>query len=184
MNEKEIVIISTMLLARSFNLNSCINLNKGDLHQEKWTKIIEETASFLIRFNIVKEGVLKNLFPPRKTGKKPIVQLMQKTDSLPRKRGVSGLFKAHGNRQYCLDILNEQNEIDKNMYMTLLKTVFPLEKISDKIIFFNELKDFQGNLYRKYKSYIVEDLSKEHALKNSFDEMIEEDYLYTYLIMT
>lgn len=181
-NEKETIIIATMLLSRSFNLNTCINLNKGSLHQDKWTEIINKTADFLIASKIVKESVGKMLFPSRKTGKKPIVQLMQKTDSLPRKKGVSGLFKAHGGRRYFLNILDEGSNIDKNMYITLLKIIFPKKNIADSIDFFDRLKDFQGSLYRTYKPYIVEDLSEEHALKNSFDDKIEDDFLYDYFI--
>ena len=173
-NDKDLVILSTMLFARTFNVNSCIDLNKGTLFQNIWAELINKTAMFLNEVEFLSKSKIKDLLPKRKTRKSPIVQLMQKADELPRKNGFYGLFIAHGNRKYSLNIFNSDNLIDQNKYFSLLSIIFPKEKIKDPKEIYNLVNVFQKKIILEYKSYIVNNLDEVHALASSFDFNIEE----------
>ena len=178
LNDKEMIIVASMLLSRSFNLNSSISLNKSGPYKDKWIEVLNRTARLLCNLKIVEEKIVNNLFPntASRTGKQGIVQLMQKTDSIPKRKGIYGLYTAPGDRKYYLDMLNKDSSIDINKYNSLLNTIFPLDKISDTFEACKLISQFQEDLINDYKVYIVDNLEKDHALDYQHNDLIIESF--------
>lgn len=165
LTDREKVIITAMIAARTYSDESVVDLKKNELCMDAWKEIIDKTYEELIKFKVI------SLKPAALFGKRgnehPVSHLIRHTDALPKK--TKGLFKALGNQKYYLDVYQE-DELSQNDLAYLFWLVFE-GKLNPETV--NGLVNFL-NAIAYEKNIFVFDLKK-HIFSNPiFDDIIRD----------
>jgi len=166
LTDKEKIVIFSMLTARTFSMESALDLKKGDQLLEKLEYLIIECYKFLTFIKVINELQEKDLFG--KVGNEhPVSNLIRHTDLLPKK--TRGIFKATGKQKYFLD-LSEEKEIRVESLRYLLRVIF------DSVININgqEVAIFLKQKTYDYMIYLF-DMTSHVFSAPKYDFIIEEE---------
>lgn len=140
LNEKEKVIIFSMIALRVFSPDCCMDLST-DLNSDRWQDIILKQIDYIKGINISKKN---NPILEKKGYDHPMRSLMRHANNLPNK--TMGIFSPLGNYQYYLDIKIEDEIKAKAQIGFLLSEVFPsLNSIEIKDSVSKHLQDIAHN---------------------------------------
>ncbi len=122
MDDKEKIIIFSMICGRSFSSESRVDLIDSDL-TGNWTRVLDAAFQKLSELGAIKisEKKWKRILHKQKGTEQPLSSLIRHTDALPKK--VDRIYKAPGNQKYYLDV-SEGDEINIEKVSYLFKKVF------------------------------------------------------------
>src|SRR2546426_11567316 len=99
LTDREKIIIMSLIAARAFAKESCVDLHKDDATMDVWQRIIEKVLASLKDLGVV--GRLRSdVLLARKGNEHPVSDLLRHTDALQRKTKL--LFLAPGKQKYYL----------------------------------------------------------------------------------
>lgn len=104
LNDREKVILLSMIAARTFSEKSTVDLKKDVYCMNTWKKILDEACDLLIGLNIIKKLDTTTLYG-KEGNEHPVSNLIRHTDALPKK--TRGIYKAMGGQKYFLDIYQD-----------------------------------------------------------------------------
>ena len=109
LNDKQKVIIFSMIAARTFSEKSTVDLKRNDDTTNAWKEITDQ-----VYCKLKDMGIISNLKIESQDGKslygkpgteKPVGNLYRHTDKLPKL--TKGIYKALGQQKYCLDLSDD-----------------------------------------------------------------------------
>lgn len=120
LNEKEKVILFTMIAVRSFSPESALDLKKGNIVLSCLEELIKDSFNFLYKNNIISKLNLEILFGAQ-GNEHPVSHLIRHTDALLKR--TRGIYKTLGKQKYYLDLLNDK-KISTEGLVLLLDSIF------------------------------------------------------------
>lgn len=119
-NDKEKVILFSMLVARTFSADSPLHLETGSSSVDKWKEILDMSCDKLISLKIISKTAKDNLYS--KAGNEHVVSnLIRHNINLSPK--IKGIYHSLGSQKYYLDIYND-SQISKDKLSYLFWKVF------------------------------------------------------------
>ena len=152
-NDKERILILSMIAVRAFSLEVAINLNTDDEKQLAYVReLLERSFVLLNKYEVTKTIKSKEKIWGQSKTLGPVINLIVHTDSLPKK--IKGIFKSKkGRLSYYLD-LSKDKKIDTKSLGYLIWLIFGdniTGEIEEDIIEFcyNSNSEFGTKLYDK-----------------------------------
>jgi hypothetical protein len=171
--DKEKVVLFSMILIRSFSEKSALDFHNGQHTIDSWKEILDKTGSFLVEHNVIKN------YPGNMYGKggneDPAIYLQERVNSLF--KNSRGIYKTPGNRKYYLqlDITSDNDgnscSIDKCNLIFLFWLIF-----KDKITFenFEVISDFCNQIAYEMSIHIYKEIGEHYFLNPDHDDIIRE----------
>ena len=123
LTDKEKLILFSMITARTFSHESCMDLKKDDYALEAWERIIDSSYHKLVEL-----GVIRKMNVYGKSGNEhKISHFVRHTDLIPKK--TKGIFTAPGNQKYFLNVATENNLLMKDKISYVLSLIFDSEEV-------------------------------------------------------
>lgn len=172
LNDKQKVIIFSMIAARTFSDKSSVDLKRNDDTTNAWKEITDQ-----VYYKLKDMGIISNLKIESQDGKslygklgteKPVSNLYRHTDKLPKL--TKGIYKAPGQQKYYLD-LSDNCDLFKDQLIYLFNLVIGNKQISYSEI--NDLSDFCRNISNEKNIYVF--APQDHIFsKSEYDEVIND----------
>lgn len=166
LNDKEKVILFSMVAIRAFSEDSTVDLKKGETALNAIQSLLEKAYDFLDKNRFI-DNLGKSDLYGRRGNEHPVSNLIRHAVDLPKK--TRGVYKCEGQQRYFLDLYKGSFvEIDKLAYIFFL--IFG-EKIEPEIK--SEIENFCHKIPYELSIYIFE--MGHHKFANpSFDKTISE----------
>lgn len=165
--DKEKVILFTMICARTFSDNSCIDMKKSSEVGMAWKKIFDICGQTLVDLQTIKE------YPGKIYGKggneDPVSYLLKRANDLFKK--TRGIYTSPGDQKYYLK-LSDQNHIKENLSL-LLWLVFGDKLDLNKV---EVISNFCNQVAYDMGIYIF-DLDKHFYLNPEYDDLLKDALL-------
>lgn len=176
LNEKQKVIIFSMIAARAFSDKSTVDLKKNEDTTNAWKEITDQTYHKLKDLGIISNLKIeskdpKSLYGNPKT-ERPVSHLYRHTDMLP--KITKGIFKASGGQNYFLDLSN-----DPDMFKERLNYLFDIVigKTHISYLELDEIYNFCCDIANKKNIYVFD--PTEHIFsKSKYDEIVRDVLLF------
>jgi len=176
LNEKQKVIVFSMIVARAFSDKSTVDLNKNEDTTNAWKEITDQTYYKLRDLGIISNLKIESNDPLSLYGNssadQPVSNLYRHTDKLPKL--TKGIFKAPGGQKYFLDISNDAN-IFKEQLKYLFELIIGTSKISYSEI--DEMYTFCCDIANKKNIYVFDPI-KHIFSKSKYDEIMRDVLLF------
>ena len=139
LNDKERVVLLSLLGMRSFSLEHCVNLKiKGN--NSSWLEIFRICDDFIVNNNIGKH--VEKLDKPMISGQEAVFAIISRVEKLPKK--TSGIIDNGKTKpkNYFLQMTSKDGDIDTTKFAHLMNLI-----IGDNSSVYIELKNFLMKLY-------------------------------------
>lgn len=176
LNDKQKVIIFSMIAARAFSDKSTVNLKKNDDTTNAWKEITDKSYHKLNDLGIISNLKIelndsKSLYGNSKT-ERPVSNLYRHTDKLP--KITKGIFKASGDQKYYLDISNDPDLL-KERLKYLFEIVIGKTHVSYSEI--DEMSNFCCEIANKDNIYVFDPIDHIFS-KSKYDEIVTDVLLF------
>lgn len=168
-NSKQKIAIFSMIAARSFSIDSPIDLKRDDKAKDIWEEITMDSYEFLHKLGVVEEMDKKKLFGLA-GNESPVSNYYRHLgEQLPKL--TEAIFKINSNKQqYYLEVSSD-GEIEKDKLSYLLKKVF--SGVSLETFQINEIYSFLKEVSLSQERYIYD--RKKHIFShNKYDRILKE----------
>ena len=176
LNEKQKVIIFSMIAARAFSEKSTVDLKKNDETTNAWKEITDQAYYKLKDLGIISDLKIESNDPKSLYGNPKteyhVSHLYRHTDILP--KISKGIFKASGGQKYFLDISN-----DSDMFKERLKYLFEIVIGTHQISYseIDEMYNFCCDVANTKNIYVFDPI--EHIFsKSKYDEIMRDVLLF------
>jgi len=121
LSEKHQIIIFSMLAARAFSIESCVDLKMSDSALDAWGDIVCKSYALLKKLGAVVDLTEDMLFG-MKGNEHKVSNVFRHTDGLPKQTML--FFTAPGKQRYFLNLYNETRQASVGDFRNLLRLVF------------------------------------------------------------
>lgn len=174
LNEREKVILFSMIAARTFSKNSVVDLTK-DSCKKIWLDIVKESFNMLREIDILDKKKDKNILGNAKA-EYPIVNLFRHSDQLPIK--TKNIFTSKGNLKYYLN-LYEDNSISRDNLAFLFWLIF--EGKEPSLADMSKINHFLKNVSSDNSIYLF-DLDDHEFSNVEYDNIIKDAIKCSFLL--
>ncbi|MDD5181839.1 MAG: hypothetical protein PHC66_01555 [Candidatus Nanoarchaeia archaeon] len=173
LTEKEKIVILAMVAARSFSIESPMDLARSKLTTDAWKDIIDASFNMLKKLKLISKLELDDLYgKPGKSGSEsPVSALLRRCNVLPKK--IKGLFKTPGNQKYYVELDKDQKIFTEELSF-IFKRVFDDYSLSLKER--EELYKFCNEISKK--DYLIFNTVSHKFSEPKYDDMIKEALFY------
>ena len=137
LNEREKVVILTLLAGRAFNEEWPVDLRHSDRARDAWLRVLKDSCALLRELKII-ELLSPDEFSQKKSLEHPILDVLRHMNNLSTK--TKSVFQMFGDRKYFLKVFDRK--LDENKIKFLFQLTFDSTKFSasdlDKISSFLE----------------------------------------------
>lgn len=166
LNDRDKVIIFSMIAARTFSRDSVVDLT-NDRSKELWKEIVEDVHKFLGDSNFIKKESKNGILGDAKADY-PIVNLFRHSDFLPMK--TKSIFTSIGSLKYYLNLSDNENEFQNDLAFLFWLIFEEKEPSLAKITTINDfLKDVSSD-----KGIYLFDIDGDHFSGVEYDMVIRE----------
>ena len=164
---REKVLLLSMIAARSFSLESAVNLDPRINTNDDWQEIFDSANQFLFDLNVINENEKNSLYL-RCANDQPIVTIFRRLTDFPKKTNF--VYKFDKNLNYWLDMPESEMEF-KEIMASLFSLVF-----CDKLSYQNldHILEFCRKIAQTKSVLIFGDITKHKFLDSRYDGMIKE----------
>ena len=164
---EEKTVLFALLAARTFSINSAVDLKKSERIKDGWKVIIDLTNNFLTKHKIIEN---KNIYGTV-GNEHPVAALFRRRNDLTAK--TRKIFSNQGDSIYFLDIFKE-GKIDISGLDFLFKTIFE-DKLSHDLM--NEVYLFCCSISKGKSLDVFDKLEKHIFATHDYDELIKESLI-------
>ena len=133
LNDKEKIVLFSLLALRAFSLSCSMNLNEIQKN-DNWKKIIVDVTQFCKENKLIKSDMI---FATRIGHEHPVSYLMRRQNNLSKK--TNKIYKSPGDKVYYLNI-DDDGKINEEKLLYLWRKVIPSDK---SLEFISKLFDFK-----------------------------------------
>ncbi len=161
---EEKTVLLALLAARTFSINSAVDLNKSDRIKDSWKIIIDLAYNFLNKHKIIEN---QNIYP--KVGNEhPVEAIFRRANYLTAK--TRKIFSNQGGSNYFLDLYKEE-KVDIAGLEFLFKTIFA-DKLDIALV--DEVYKFCCSISKEKSLHVFDELEKHIFATHDYDELIKE----------
>jgi hypothetical protein len=164
---REKVLLLSMIAARSFSLESAVNLDPRINTNDDWQEIFDSANQFLFDLHEINEKEKNSLYL-RCANDQPIVTIFRRLTDFPKKTNF--VYKFDKNLNYWLDMPESEMEF-KDIMASLFSLVF-----CDKLSYQNldNILEFCRKIAQTKSVLIFGDITKHKFLDSRYDGLIKE----------
>lgn len=159
---REKVLLFSMIAARSFSLQSAVNLDPRNNFNDEWQEIFDSANQFLFDLNVINETEKKSLYL-RCANDQPIVTIFRRLTDFPKKTNF--VYRFDKNLNYWLDM--PESEIEFKQVMASLFSLVFSEKLSYQNL--DKILEFCRTIAQKKSVLIFGDISKHKFIDSKYD---------------
>lgn len=168
LDEKEAVILLTMIAARAFSEKSPVDLKKSDIVKGKWQEILERSYDLLLKLDMITK-LNKEEFLGEKGNEHVVTYVFRHNNhSLQKTRGI---YAYKGNYEYYLKIAEDSGISVENLSYLFWK-IFKGDISLDSV---NMILGFCNEISRKESIYLFD--MKDHAFSMPLYDALLKDSL-------
>ncbi len=165
LDDKERVILLSMIAARAFSIDSMVDLKKGDATREKWKEILCSSYDLLKEMGLIKTAK-KSTFSDNTGNEHVVVSLFRHNGKMPKK--TKSIYRYTRNCEYYLDLYEGTFSNEKLSY--LFWKVFN-NSISNTSI--EKIQAYCNDIASKEKIFLFE-VGKHIFAKPGYDRILKD----------